>query len=57
MSLNASECCKTIGCNCAGTTMIENLDVLHNSLPCVLLVAGCCLVLAILILIITKEKW
>ena len=23
--LNASECCRTIGCNCAGTQLIENL--------------------------------
>jgi len=28
MSLNATECCRTIGCNCGGTKMVENMNYL-----------------------------
>lgn len=31
MSLNATECCRTIGCNCAGTQLIENMNWLTTN--------------------------
>ena len=52
--LNASECCKTIGCNCAGTRLAESMSNTNFLINIVMI--GAIIAITILIYEIISKK-
>lgn len=57
MTLNVTECCRTIGCNCAGTQSIEFWNDLTNIPMLFFTIGGVAVILIITYLIFLKTKY
>ena len=54
--LNSTECCRTIGCNCAGTTSAETLATIPIWLT-ISIIGICSLILFIIVYIIYNKQF